>query len=103
MGVPYYMVITLVADERLSSYTIQLDKVKYTEGLLVRSYARRKKLTGLKENDPQSYYALEYLSRYYSDGSGVMFSKNEWLEIFGLGDIETNFEDNTVDFFINAL
>lgn len=93
LKIPYYILITLVANQKLRSYTIQLDKIEYTKGLLIRSLVRRKKLTGLKVHDVSTFNALDYLSKYYSDGSEQMFSKKEWLDMFGLGDIEVSFDD----------
>lgn len=94
-AVPYYIILCLVCDEKLNSYTIEVDKVKFTERLLTNYAKQFESFVGIKRNHPKVYNAFEYLTRYYSDGSECGFSKQEWLDIFGLGDVEHRFWDIT--------
>jgi len=91
--VPYYIVVTLLADEKLTSYEVSLDRVKYTQKMLENYAKTHKTFVGLKRSDSKLYNALDSLSKYYSDGNPERFSKQEWLEIFDLGDIENRFTD----------
>ena len=90
-NIPYYLVITLLADEKLRECQIETDKVKYTQALLEKYAKENGSFVNLQKNNPTVYYALDTLTRYYSDGSESRFTKKEWLEIFDLGHIEHNF------------
>lgn len=94
-GMPYYMVVTLLCDEKQRSYKIEVDKVHYTEMLLKNHAQQYGTFVGIKRDHPQVYNAFEYLTRYYSDGSEMRFSKQEWLDMFGLGNVEHRFKDST--------
>ncbi len=91
--VPYYIVITLLANEKARNYFIDVDKVQYTKRLLENYVAKNKTLVGLKRKDPIAYNAFDYLIRYYSNGNQDVFSKQEWLDVFGLGDVENRFRE----------
>ena len=89
--VPYYFVITLLADEKERKYLINLDKIEYTKCILQKYAQENRTFVGIKKNNPEVYNALDYLTRYYSDGAQNIFSKQEWLDVFGLGDVENKF------------
>ncbi len=92
-GVPYYFIICLLCDKKLTNYTISVDKIAYTQRLLENHAKTYGTFIGIKRDHPKVYNAFEYLTRYYSDGSELRFSKQEWLDIFGLGDVEHRFKD----------
>lgn len=92
-GVPYYFVVIMLADAKLKKYELPLDKVKFTEALLRNYISKHDSFVGMKRNDPQCFNALDYLTRYYSDGTSETFSKADWLYVFGLGDYDHRFRD----------
>ncbi len=93
--VPYYFIICLLCDEKQTSYIIEVDKVKFTERMLKNHAKKYGTFVGIRRDHPKVYNAFEYLTRYYSDGSELGFSKLDWLEIFGLSDVEHRFWDVT--------
>lgn len=96
-GVPYYLIITLLMDEKLKACEIETDKIKYTHALLKQYAEENGSFVGLRRNDPVLYNALDMLTRYYSDGSEQQFSKLDWLEIFDLNHIDNRFRDTKQD------
>ena len=94
LKIPYYLLITLIADEKLRFYDVSLDKVKYTE-VFLKNYAKKNEtFVGMKRNNKKVYNALDYLTRYYSDGTPQRYSKSDWLDIFDLGDVEHKFKES---------
>ncbi len=95
LNIPYYLLITLIADERLSKYVITTDYVKYVQTLLENYIAQYGDLVGIKRKDPKTYGAFSTLYKTFSDGSGQKFSKKEWLVLFGLEDFENKFAEKS--------
>ncbi len=91
LNIPYYLVITLIADEKLSKYVISADYVKYVQTLLENYIAEYGDLVGIKRKDSKAYSAFTTLCDTCSDGSGQKFSKKEWLTMFGLEGFENRF------------
>ena len=91
--VPHDFIIVILCDEKLKKYNIAIDKVRYIERSLKNYATLYGTFVGLRRNDPVLFESFEYLTRYYSDGSEQTFSKKEWLDIFGLGDVENRFKD----------
>lgn len=95
LNIPYYLLITLIADERLSKYVISTDYVKYVQTLLENYIAKYGDFVGIKKKDPKTYEAFSTLCKTFSDGSGQKFSKKEWLVIFGLEDFDNKFAEKS--------
>ena len=93
--VPHYFIIVILCDEKLKKYNITVDKVRYIERSLKNHATLHGTFVGLRRNDPVLFEQFEYLTRYYSDGSEQAFSKKEWLDIFGLGDVENRFRNTS--------
>ena len=94
LNIPYYLVVTLVADERLSKYVVTVDYVKYVQTLLEKYIALNGDLVGISNNDPKAYEAFRILINTFSDGSGQKFSKKEWLALLGFDGFENRFSDH---------
>lgn len=90
-NVPYYFIITILCNEKLKKYSIQINRIKQIELDLKKYVEENGTLVGIKRKNPALANAFEYMISYYSDGSGETFSKKEWLDIFGLGDVENRF------------
>ena len=95
--VPYYFIIVFLADKKLKRYNITVDKIKYIEKKLKNYAATNKSFVGMRRKDPVLFEQFSCLIKYYSDGSEQVFSKQEWLSAFGLGDIDNRFRDSGQD------
>ncbi|MBQ8615676.1 MAG: hypothetical protein IJ415_03830 [Clostridia bacterium] len=92
-GIPNFLVVSLLMDEKCKGYEIQTDKVKYTE-ILLKNYANEHgTFVGIRRKEPKIYNAFDFLTRYYSDGTEQRYSKLEWLNIFGLDHVEHRFKE----------
>lgn len=102
LEIPYYLVITLLANENARSYYMSVDKLKFVKIQLENYLKIHGSFIGLKRKDKSLYYAFDHLTRYYSDGNETLFSKKEWLALFGLDDAENRFKASKEDEYIDV-
>lgn len=88
---PYYLVITLIADEKLNKCFIATEYIESVKMELNRYVEEHGSLKGIKRNNTNLYYKLNMLARYYSDGSERDLNKGDLLSIFDLSDVENGF------------
>lgn len=93
-NIPTYLIVTLLCDEQLKKVAISVDYVSVVEKQLKEYVAKHGTLKNIKRNDSSLYERFNTLIKYYSDGSEARFTKAEWLEIFGLGDVDNGFKNN---------
>ena len=93
LGIPYYLTVTLLVDEKLRDYEVSLDKVAYTRQLLANYAYEHGSFVGIRSKNIKLYDAFNYLVSHFSDGTEQRFSKPEWLEIFGLSDYDHKFNE----------
>lgn len=94
-GIPYYLTVTLLADEKLRDYEVSLDKVAYTKQILTNYVREHGSFVGITLKNKKIYDEFCYLIRHFSDGTQQKFSRIEWLEIFGLADFDHKFSEET--------
>ncbi len=100
LDLPYYLVVTLLADEQLEKCYIDTEYIQYVKTQLQQYAAENGSLKGLKTRNKGLYHKFRTLMKYYGDGGEVELSAEDWLEIFDLGDVENNFRqvsNNEID------
>ncbi len=93
IGIPYYLIITLLVNKKLKYYDLQLDKIKYIERRLKNYAITYGSFVGMKRSDPNLYNEFDYLTRYYTGDNGERLSKADWLYLFGLQNVDHRFKD----------
>ena len=96
LNIPYYLLITLVVDKKMTKFVITIDYVQYVKTLLEKYVAKNGNLIGLKRGDVKAYEAFRNLIETYSDGSGRRFNAKEWLALFGLDVFKNRFKDDDI-------
>lgn len=93
LELPYYLVVTLLADEKLEKCFIDTEYIKYVQTELQNYVAEHGSLKNIKVKDKSLYFKFNTLIRYYSDGSEIQLSKADWLNLFGLEGVEHDFRE----------
>ena len=93
LGLPYYLVVTLLADEKLKKCHIATEYIDYVKTELQQFVKENGTLKGLKAQKPNLYAKFRNVMRYYSDGAEMPLSTNDWLNIFELNGVENRFKE----------
>ncbi len=91
LNLPYYLVVTLLADEKLEKCYIDTEYINHVKVELQQFVKDNGSLKGLKSKNKKLYYKFRTMKQYYGDGSEVDLTTEDWLSIFELGDVENNF------------
>lgn len=92
LNLPYYLVVTLLADEKLEKCHIDTEYINYVKTQLQQHVKEYGTLKGLKRKNNSLYYRFHTLMKYYGDGSESVFTADEWLNIFDLSGVENGFK-----------
>lgn len=100
LDIPYYLVVTLLADEELKTCYIDTEYINYVKTQLQQYVKVNGTLKGIKHKDKSLYYKFSMIRKYYGDGSETVLTADDWLSIFELYDVENNFRsvsNNEID------
>ena len=95
LDLPYYIIIALICNEKLKKCSIFTEYVELVKQQLINYYNVHGTLIGLKRKNEALYEKFNTLVKYFSDGTESKFTKEEWLECFGLNNVEHGFEKIT--------
>ena len=88
LNVPIHILITLIADEKLKESYINTDRISYLKYQLNEYLKKHGDLVGITSKSPELYEALRTVTGDFSDGSGVVYTRNEMLDVLGFGDVK---------------
>jgi hypothetical protein len=91
LEIPYYLVVTLLANENLKNCYIATEYVSYVKSALQQYYLKNGSLKGLKSNDETLYYQFDTLIKYYADDNGTL-DREDWLEVFEINSNDSGFK-----------
>ena len=91
LNLPYYLVITLLADEKLNKCYVDTEYIEQVKTELQQFAKGNGSLKGIRRKNSSLYYKLRMLMRYYGDGAESALSVEDWLGIFELDDVENRF------------
>lgn len=92
LNLPYYLVVTLLADEELDKCYIDTEYINYVKTELQQYAKTNGSLKGIKNKNRSLYYKFRTVMNYYGDGGEIDLTPEDWLNIFDLGDLENNFK-----------
>lgn len=95
LNIPYYLVVTLVADENIQKCHIATEYVSQVKSQLQQFYLQHGSLKGLKTKNKKLYYQFDNLMKYYADGDDGLLTKEDWLVAFELGGLDNSFRPST--------
>lgn len=96
LNVPAYILITLIADEKLKESYINTDRISYLKYQFNEYLKKHGDLVGITSKSPELYEALRTVTGDFSDGSGVTYTRNEMLDVFGFGDVKNKLRPETL-------
>ena len=88
LDLPYYLVITLLADEKLSKCYIGTEYINQVKTEMEQYAKENGSFNGIKRKNSNLYYKFSTLIRYYGDGGEIDLSPEDWLAVFELDDFE---------------
>ena len=91
LNLPYYLVITLLADEKLKQCRIYAEYVQYVKTEFEKYINQYGSLKGIRHNDPVLYEKFRTMMKNYGDGTEMNLSPENWLSIFELDNVENKF------------
>ena len=94
LNLPYYLVVTLLADEKLEKCYIDTEYINYIKTQLQEHVKEHGTLKGLKRKNKSLYYRFHTLMKYYGDGSENLLTVDDWLDIFDLSGIQNRFKNS---------
>ena len=92
LKIPTYILISLVANEKLRECFINSDQIGYVRNQLLKYVQSNDGLIGISIDDHKLYESLRYLENAYSDGTGEKFSKLDLLRAFDIYGVEHKFQ-----------
>lgn len=92
LNLPNYLVVTLVADEKLEKCHISTEYINHVKTELQQYVKENGSLKGIRRKNKKLYYKFNTLMKYYSDGSEISLTAEDWLNIFGLDNVENRFK-----------
>jgi len=95
LNLPYYLVVTLVADEELNTCYMDTEYIKQVKTEMQQYVKDNGSLKGIKTKNRRLYFKFHTLMEYYGDASEETLTVDDWLDIFELGDVENNFKAKT--------
>lgn len=99
LRIPTYLIITLLADEKLNEIFIDVEYIEQVKTELQHYIKVNGTLKGIRRKNPKLYEKFYVLIKYCSDGVESL-SAEDWLDILELGDVENRFyktKKNEVD------
>ena len=91
---PVSLLITLVANQKLKRYALNVDRYDYIKARLYDYISKHGNLVGIKQKDRRLYDLLCSTAKTYPTQDGQKISIAELVEVFGFGDYENNFNPN---------
>ncbi len=95
LNLPYYLVVTLLADEELNEVYIDVEYIEQVKTELQQYVEEHGTLKGIKRKNRKLYEKFHTVMKYYGDGSEIALTADDWLDIFELGEVENNFNTNS--------
>ena len=89
LKIPFYILITLVADEKLKSCYLHTNRIDYLRYQLNEYIKKNGDLVGIVSRSPELYEALRTVANDYGDGSGAEYTRKEMLIALGFGHVKT--------------
>lgn len=93
MHVPSFVLVELIANEKARKHKIPVDYLNMVKHELNKHVAEYGSLKGLMIKNKKLYRRFNYLVKTFSDGTETEFNKIDWLDTFGLSDVEHDFQE----------
>lgn len=95
LGIPYYLVVTLLANENLENCYIATEYIAQVKAELQQFCLQNGSLKGLRTQNRRLYNKLDTLMKSYGDGNETILTRQDWMVALELDGFENGFKKSS--------